>query len=101
MTRRAGLERSFPTFLKLAEPFRWFIKSRRRVWCAVAIPFLTVMVLPVWWSVQLVGLPDTGEPFDVEAFRATSIPDDRNAFLIYRRAADVLKPAAEEKRKAG
>ena len=79
MTQRAVLERSFPTFLKMAEPFRWFFRSRRRVWSAVLILLTMVAIPPVWWSLQLVGLPDIGDPFDVEAFRATSIPDDRNA----------------------
>ena len=51
-----------------------------------------IAVPPLWWSIQLVGLPDIGEPFDVEAFRAFRIPDDRNAFVLYRQAADRLKP---------
>ena len=76
----------------MARPFRWFFKSRRRVWASIAIPLLMVAIAPVWWSLQLVGLPDIGDPFDVESFLATSIPDDRNAFVIYRRAAAVLKP---------
>ena len=40
---------------------------------------------------QLIGLPDVGDPFDVAAFRAFTIPDDRNAFVLYRRAATLLK----------
>ena len=39
-----------------------------------------------------VGLPDIGDPFDVEAFRSITIPDDRNAFVLYRQAADRLRP---------
>ena len=37
-------------------------------------------------------MPDIGEPFDVEAFRAFTIPDDRNAFVLFRQAAATLKP---------
>ena len=51
----------------------------------IAVPLL-------WWSIQLVGLPDIGEPFDVAAFRSFRIPDDRNAFVLYRQAARWLKP---------
>jgi hypothetical protein len=101
MTQRAAIERSFPTFLKMASPFRWFIKSRRRVWSVIAIALLMVAIAPVWWSLQLIGLPDIGDPFDVESFQATSIPDDRNAFVIYRRAAAVLKPLTSASRPAG
>ena len=39
-----------------------------------------------------VGLPDIGDPFDVQAFRSFTIPEDRNAFVLYRQAADRLKP---------
>ena len=42
------------------------------------------------------GLPDIGDPFDVEAFQGETIPDDRNAFVLYRQAAALfrrLKPS--------
>jgi hypothetical protein len=47
---------------------------------------------PLWWSIQLVGLPDIGEPFDGAAFRALTIPADRNAFVLYGQAAARLEP---------
>ena len=47
---------------------------------------------PLWWRMQLLGLPDIGDPFDVKAFRAFTIPDDRNAYVLYRQAATRLKP---------
>ncbi|HKI18143.1 MAG TPA: hypothetical protein VKA15_09690 [Isosphaeraceae bacterium] len=91
MTRLASLRRSFPTFMRLASPFQWIGKSRRRL-RAAALMLLAICAAPVlWWSAQLLGLPDIGEPFDAEAFRATTIPDDRNAFVLYRQAAGVLK----------
>jgi hypothetical protein len=46
----------------------------------------------LWWATQLMGLPDIGDPFDVEAFRTKSIPDDQNAFVLYRQAASLFKP---------
>ena len=62
------------------------------MWTAAALLLAMIVALPVWWSIQLVGLPDIGEPFDVAAFRSLAIPDDRNAYVLYRQAADRLKP---------
>jgi hypothetical protein len=42
-----------------------------------------------WWLTQLWGLPDVGDPFDVAAFEAVSVPDERNAFFEYREAASM------------
>jgi hypothetical protein len=39
-------------------------------------------------------LPDIGRPFDVRAFRAFTIPDDRNAYNDYRRASSLFEPWA-------
>ena len=39
-----------------------------------------------WWVTQLWGLPDIGDPFDVVAFEAVHVPDDRNAFVVYLEA---------------
>ena len=92
MATTSSVSRSFPTLRYLAAPFRWFVRSRRRVWTAAALLLAMIVALPVWWSIQLVGLPDIGEPFDVAAFRSLAIPDDRNAYVLYRQAADRLKP---------
>jgi hypothetical protein len=46
----------------------------------------------IWWFNSLNGLPDIGDPFDVAAFRAFSIPDDQNAFAFFRRAHEKLTP---------
>jgi len=48
--------------------------------------------LAIWWLTSLNGLPDIGEPFDVEAFRAFSIPDEQNAFTYLRRAHEKSVP---------
>jgi hypothetical protein len=34
----------------------------------------------------LIGLPDVGDPFDVEAFRAVRVPEDQDAFVLFRQA---------------
>ena len=48
--------------------------------------------LAIWWFNSLNGLPDIGDPFDVAAFRAFSVPDDQNAFTYLRRASEKLTP---------
>ncbi len=53
----------------------------------VAIPW-------AWWATQLWGLPDVGDPFDVAAFEAYHVSDDRNAFLWYRDAAAMTRQLA-------
>jgi hypothetical protein len=83
MAHLASLRRSFPTLRLMAVPFRWIVKSRRRAWCVVLILLSMMAAPPLWWATELMGLPDIGDPFDVEAFRAKTIPDDRNAFVRF------------------
>jgi hypothetical protein len=91
MASTSNASRSFPTLKYLAAPFRWFFRSRRRVFTAAAVLLAMIAAPPLWWSMQLLGLPDIGDPFDVEEFRSFSIDDARNAFVLYRQAADRLK----------
>ena len=44
----------------------------------------------IWWLTSLNGLPDFGDPFDVAAFRAHSVPEKQNAFTFLRRADESL-----------
>jgi hypothetical protein len=92
MRHRSFLWRSFPTIYSMAAPLRWIAQSRRRAWCAALLVLSMVLALPAWWATQLMGLPDIGEPFDVAAFRARTIPDDRNAFVLYRQAVALFRP---------
>jgi hypothetical protein len=92
MALTSSASRSFPTFRYLAAPFRWFFGSRRRVLTAAAVLLAMIAAPVIWWFVQLLGLPDIGDPFDVQAFRSFTIPEDRNAFVLYQQAADRLKP---------
>ena len=48
--------------------------------------------LAIWWLTSLNGLPDIGDPFDVAAIRAFTIPEHDNAFTFFRRANDKLSP---------
>ena len=45
-----------------------------------------------WWTTTLHGLPDVGDPFDVAAFERP-IPDDSNAFVLYKQAAALVPKA--------
>ena len=59
------------------------------------MPSMLLSIIPaawLWWAAQLWGLPDIGDPFDVASFHAQTIPDDRNAFVLYRQAAARFKP---------
>ncbi len=89
MTRLAGLHRSFPL---LGWPVRWIGRSRRRIQVFSLILLTMIVGPPLWWQFQLTGLPDIGDPFDVEESRAFTIPDDRNAYVLYHRATNLFKP---------
>jgi hypothetical protein len=54
---------------------------------------LLVAGVLLWRQMSLRGLPDIGDPFDVEAFlKSAEIPDERNAFVLYRQAIAKLVP---------
>ncbi len=44
-----------------------------------------------WWALQLWGLPDIGDPFDVAAFEKFHVPESRNAFIAYSEAASIIR----------
>jgi glyoxylase-like metal-dependent hydrolase (beta-lactamase superfamily II) len=54
---------------------------------------LAAAAFAIWWLTSLNGLPDIGDPFDVAAFRAFSVPDAQNAFTFLRRAEEKLTPS--------
>ena len=69
------------------------LRQLRRVTLALVIGLaVAATVLAIWWLNSLNGLPDIGDPFDVAAFGAFSIPDDQNAFALLRRANQMLTP---------
>ena len=57
-----------------------------------ALGLVGLALLLTWRATTLIGLPDIGDPFDVAAFVAHSVPDDRNAFVLYRQASDRMRP---------
>jgi|GEM_PF-1146043 len=107
--RAEGFRRHFPMFYALTGPlfcaltglFRWLFWSRRRVLGLLALLVAAVALPAAWWALQLAGLPDIGEPFDAAAFRAETIPDGRNAFVLYRRAAALYRPLRVRPKQAG
>jgi hypothetical protein len=86
MATTSALGRSFPTLRFAVAPLTWPLRTRRRRRTA-AVLLATIAAPIVWWSIQLMGLPDVGEPFDVQAFLSSRIPDDRNAYVVYQEAA--------------
>ncbi len=75
------------TSTKLRQLLRRRLRQLARVLLALAIGLgLASTSIAIWWLTSLNGLPDIGEPFDVAALRAFTIPDDQDAFAFFRRA---------------
>jgi hypothetical protein len=87
---------SAPTSDGSGKLIRLLRKRLRQLAVAVAALGVALTVaaagVAIWWLTCLNGLPDIGDPFDVSAFRAISMPDEKNAFTYYRRAQEVLSP---------
>ncbi|HEY2158832.1 MAG TPA: hypothetical protein VGH33_24585, partial [Isosphaeraceae bacterium] len=63
-------------------------RGRRRIGLLALYGLIALLFSAMSWrQSQLGGLPDIGEPLDVAASRI-GVPDDRNAFVPYRRAAE-------------
>ncbi len=92
--RSAGMGRAIG---RATSPLR-AARSHPRASAGVAV-LLVAAGLWAWWATQLWGLPDVGDPFDVEAFEAVRIPDDRNAFVVYRDAASMLEGVVSASRR--
>ena len=92
MTPTSTLSRNFPTLRYLAAPFRWLFGSRRRMLTAAAVLAAMIAAPPVWWLNATARPARHRRPVRHEGVPASRIPDDRNAFVLYRQAADRLKP---------
>jgi len=64
--------------------------GRRPLASAAGAGVLVVAGVWAWWSTQLWGLPDIGDPFDVAAFESARVPEDRNAFVEYSEAGPMV-----------
>jgi hypothetical protein len=79
---------------KLIQLLRKRLRQLLRATFVLAICLaLAATAFAIWWLTSLNGLPDIGDPFDVAAFRAFSVPDDQNAFTFLRRAQESLIPS--------
>jgi hypothetical protein len=62
----------------------------------VGVPLAALLMagsgLMTYRDSYLWGVPDIGDPFDVEAFEAVEIPDDENAWTDYEAALALLVP---------
>ena len=78
----------------LAAPLLWLERARGRKRTALAALYLLLVAAAgvlLWRGSRLAGVPDVGDPFDARPLRALRVPDDRNAFVLYRRAAARLQ----------
>jgi hypothetical protein len=76
---------------KLVQLLRRRLRQLLRVTIVLAIGLaLAALALAIWWLTCLNGLPDIGDPFDVNAVRGLTIPDDENALTFLRRAQETL-----------
>ena len=79
------------TSQKLLQLLRKRLRQLVRVTFVLAICLaLAATAFSIWWLTSLNGLPDIGDPFDVDAIRGLEIPDDENALTFLRRAQEKL-----------
>jgi glyoxylase-like metal-dependent hydrolase (beta-lactamase superfamily II) len=79
---------------KLRQLLRKRLRQLLRITLSLAICLaLAAAAFAIWWLTSLNGLPDIGDPFDVAAFHAFSVPDNQNPFTFLRRAEEKLTPS--------
>ena len=86
----------------LLAPLRWLERSRgwRWRWLVLLYGIVTATLgLLAYRASRLSGLPDVGPPFDMVPVLAIDVPNDRNAWTIWRRAiAQVKRSEVVERR---
>jgi hypothetical protein len=93
MATASTLSRSFPTLRYVVAPFSWVLWTGRRRWTAALVLLATTATPVLWWSMQLLGLPDIGDRIIPGESRLTDVPDDRNATHLYRQAQERYRSA--------
>jgi hypothetical protein len=74
-------------------PLTWVERARGRKRLGLLVLYgMTVLVVGMlgWRWLSLWGLPDIGEPFDVDRYGMVALPDSANAMVLYREAAEKL-----------
>ncbi len=73
---------------------RWLARRARQLVIVAVAVAASLIVLACGVALRratcLIGLPDIGDPFDVAAFRACSVSDEPDAFVLFRQAANKL-----------
>jgi hypothetical protein len=70
------------------------VRGRKRLALAGLYTLIVAVVgVLVWREAGLRGLPNIGEPFDVRKHGTITMPDDRNAWVLYRKAAGQFQRA--------
>jgi hypothetical protein len=84
----SGKRRRFARLLLAPAGILERARGRKRLVVAgaycVIMAFIGVLI---WRHTRLAGLPDIADPFDRGALLALSVPDERNAFVLYREAS--------------
>src|SRR5579884_3283015 len=78
-------------------PATWLERSRGRRRRRLILLYALVAAFVgfwVWWATSLWKLPDPGDPFDLAAFEAVRVPEDEEAFVLYRPAVARLTKSA-------
>jgi hypothetical protein len=92
MTETATRRLPRPLALVLA-PALWLERARGRRRLVLASLYLLALAAAgalAWRASRLNGLPDIGEPFDARPMLDRRVPDDRNAYVLYRKAHEAL-----------
>jgi hypothetical protein len=77
-------------FRVLIAPLIWVerVRGRRRIaLLALYALIATILGLFAWRASRLSGLPDIGDPFDTAAVLAIDVPEERNAWTLWREAS--------------
>ncbi len=65
-------------------------RIRRLILALAAVALAGSTAFVTWWMTTLSGLPDIGDPFDVAGFAERPVPDDENAYVLYRQATTLI-----------
>jgi len=92
--------RGLATALRSRLPATRSRQKQLAVICVAIVLFAVGMGYTAWYWViparHVASIPDIGAPFDVEQFGTISVPDERNAFVPYAQANELLATLPED-----
>ena len=73
---------------------RGILRRLMNRWVIVPLVFLLLLLGALFGfrAYRIAGLPDIGDPFDVEAFTSVEVNDEKNALIEYKAAGELLVP---------